>query len=73
MLILTIAQVPLGTLVHKVIATAKPEEPAEVAFQQHWVGARDYESSEEESGAETIFKSRLEVVILQPQVCTGPS
>ncbi|KAA6419520.1 MAG: GTP-binding Obg [Trebouxia sp. A1-2] len=48
-----VIQVPLGTVIHKV-AAAKPEdhhskEGVPFTFQQHWIGARDYVSSEEES------------------------
>lgn len=43
----------MGTVIHKV-AAAKPEdhhskEGVPFTFQQHWIGARDYVSSEEES------------------------
>ena len=44
----------MGTVIHKVAPAAKPdnhdnEEGESFTFQQHWVGARDYVSSEEES------------------------
>lgn len=44
-------QVPLGTVVHKLLPPALPqkEEEEPFTFQQHWVGARDYVSSDEES------------------------
>lgn len=44
-------QVPLGTVVHKVAPDVEPEEEdtGPFTFQQHWVGARDYVSSDEES------------------------
>ena len=44
-------QVPLGTVVHKLIPPEIPQEEEVEAFtfQQHWVGARDYVSSDEES------------------------
>ena len=46
-----ILQVPLGTVVHKLIPPEIPQEEEVEAFtfQQHWVGARDYVSSDEES------------------------
>ncbi len=47
-------QVPLGTVIHKVAPAAKSEdhhheEEEQFTFQQHWIGARDYVSSDEES------------------------
>ena len=47
-------QVPLGTVIHKVAPAVKSEdhyheEGEPFTFQQHWVGARDYVSSDEES------------------------
>ena len=44
-------QVPLGTVVHKLVPAETPqkEEEEPFTFQQHWVGARDYVSSDEES------------------------
>ena len=44
-------QVPLGTVVHKLVPPEKEEETP-FTFQQHWVGARDYISSDEESEVE---------------------
>ncbi len=46
-------QVPLGTVIHKVAPAAKSEdhhheEGEPFTFQQHWIGARDYVSSDEE-------------------------
>lgn len=57
-----IMQVPLGTVVHRVTPRTEPEASAEgdFPFQQHWVGARDYKSSDEESEEETASMSRLE-------------
>lgn len=46
-------QVPLGTVVHKLKPTVEVDEFAEpFRFQQHWVGARDYVSSEDEEEQE---------------------
>lgn len=44
----------MGTVIHKVAPAVKStdhhhEEGEPFTFQQHWVGARDYVSSEEES------------------------
>lgn len=51
-------QVPLGTVVHKVKPAVEAHADAHVdigeepfTFQKHWVGARDYVSSEEEEEA----------------------
>lgn len=45
-------QVPLGTVVHKLKPVVEEDEGEEpFTFQQHWVGARDYVSSEEEEQA----------------------
>ena len=53
-------QVPLGTVVHKLIPPEIPQEEEVQAFtfQQHWVGARDYVSSDEESENEGPAKPR---------------
>lgn len=48
-------QVPLGTVVHKLLPADEAtheEEEEPFTFQQHWVGARDYVSSGEESDGE---------------------
>lgn len=43
-------QVPLGTVVHKLHPVEEAKEGEEpFTFQQHWIGARDYVSSEEEA------------------------
>lgn len=50
-------QVPLGTVVHKVAPALASEETYEdeepFKFQQHWVGARDYVSSDEETDSDS--------------------
>lgn len=43
-------QVPLGTVVHKLNPVQEDDEGLEpFTFQQHWVGSRDYVSSEDEA------------------------
>ena len=61
-------QVPLGTVVHKVLPADEAtheEEEEPVTFQQHWVGARDYVSSDEESETEGPDKGQTKEAELQ--------
>ena len=49
-------QVPLGTVVHRVpsaVDTTHEDEEKHFTFQQHWVGARDYVSSDEDDREQT--------------------
>ena len=67
MMFLLELQVPLGTVVHKVVPATECEEEEEedgqaFPFQQHWVGARDYVSSDEEDeGHAKAKQTNLEV------------
>ena len=61
------AQVPLGTVVHRVPPKVEIQESSEVpfTFQQHWVGERDYVSSDEEAADvnEAPTRPNLEVIL----------
>lgn len=48
-------QVPLGTVVHRLTppeSSQQEEEGEPLQFQRHWVGARDYVSSDDDSDSE---------------------
>ena len=70
-------QVPLGTVVHRLLppeSSREKEEEEPFRFQQHWVGARDYVSSDEdsESEASTLRQNKdadLEVTTLEFYAC----
>lgn len=69
-------QVPLGTVVHKLVPPEthmEDEEP--FTFQQHWVGVRDYVSSDDESetrGSATEQKRDVELEVTTPEPSYGP-
>ena len=74
-----ILQVPLGTVVHKLVPPeiAQKEEEEPFTFQQHWVGARDYVSSDEEPENEDAAMRQnkdadLEVTHLELSACLAP-
>ncbi|KAL3149982.1 hypothetical protein ABBQ38_013338, partial [Trebouxia sp. C0009 RCD-2024] len=51
-----VVQVPLGTVVHKLVppdSSVQGDEGEPVTFQRHWVGARDYVSSDDDSDSES--------------------
>lgn len=53
---LSVLQVPLGTVVHKLVppdSSVQGDEGEPVTFQRHWVGARDYVSSDDDSDSES--------------------
>lgn len=69
-------QVPLGTVVHKLLPPEthmEDEEP--FTFQQHWVGARDYVSSDDECETKTSAtkqKRDAELEVTTPEQSYGP-
>lgn len=69
-------QVPLGTVVHKLVPPEthmEDEEP--FTFQQHWVGATDYVSSDDESEAKSSATKQnrdTELEVTTPEQSCGP-